>query len=53
MSTPTSLGDFVDRVAECEIQFTFGTFKAKERKVKFEFDQNRLSQVFDEVRRDL
>lgn len=42
------IGDFVDRVYEFEIEFTFGKLKSKERRVKFEFNQTRLAQILPE-----
>lgn len=39
------IGDFIDRVYEFEIKFSFGTMYSKERKIKFEFDTSKLTQV--------
>lgn len=39
------IGDYVDRVYEFEIEFSFGTLRSKERKIKFEFNQSRLDEV--------
>lgn len=39
------IGDFIDRGYEIEIPFTFGTLYAKEKRVKFEFNQARLLEV--------
>jgi hypothetical protein len=44
------IGDFVDRMYEFEIAFSFGTLKCKERKVRFDFNQNRLIQVTQALR---
>ena len=43
--TIKKIGDFIDRGYEIEIPFTFGTLYAKERRVKFEFNQSRLLEV--------
>lgn len=42
------IGDFVDRVAEFRIDFTFGTLKSKEREIKFEFNYGRIQQILPE-----
>ena len=42
------IGDFVDRSYEFEVEFSFGTFKSKEKKVKFEFNQSRLAAILPE-----
>jgi len=39
------IGDFIYRGYEIEIPFTFGTLTSKERRVKFEFNQQRLQEV--------
>lgn len=39
------IGDFIYRGYEIEIPFTFGTLTSKERRVKFEFNQQRLQDV--------
>lgn len=43
--TIKKIGDFIDRGYEIEIAFTFGTLSAKDRRVKFEFNQSRLLEV--------
>jgi hypothetical protein len=48
------IGDFVDRVYEFEVDFTFGTLKSKERRVKFTFNNKRLNEILPEsMTRDL
>lgn len=39
------IGDFIFRGYEIEIKFSFGVLRSKERRVKFEFNQQRLQQV--------
>jgi len=39
------IGEFIYRGYEIEISFTFGTLISKERRVKFEFNQQRLQDV--------
>ncbi len=39
------IGDFVSRGYQVEIEFTFGTLSAKENRVKFSFNQQRLIDV--------
>eukprot|EP01032_Pedospumella_encystans_P030894 gene30894-34867_t len=39
------IGEFIDRGYEIEIPFTFGTLTAKDRRVKFEFNQSRLLEI--------
>lgn len=39
------IGDFIHRGYELEIHFSFGTLRAKDRRLKFEFNQARLQQV--------
>jgi hypothetical protein len=39
------IGQFFDRCYEFEIEFSFGTLKSKERRIKFEFNQGRISEV--------
>lgn len=41
-------GDYLDRIYEIEIQFSFGTLFAKDRRVRFEFDHGRLLQILPE-----
>lgn len=43
--TMKKIGEFIDRGYEIEIPFTFGTLTAKDRRVKFEFNQSRLLEV--------
>jgi hypothetical protein len=42
------IGDKVEKSLEFEIEFTFGTLKSRERKVRFEFNQTRLMQLLPE-----
>ena len=42
------IGDFVDRSYEFEVEFSFGTLKSKEKKVRFEFNQSRLAAILPE-----
>ena len=42
------IGDFIDRSAEFEVEFSFGVFRSKERQVKFEFNQSRLAAILPE-----
>ncbi|KAJ1411332.1 hypothetical protein B484DRAFT_435632 [Ochromonadaceae sp. CCMP2298] len=46
--TVKKIGDFIDRGYEVDIAFTFGRLQAKERRVKFTFDQTRLQQILPE-----
>mmetsp|Transcript_1794 Transcript_1794/g.2818 ORF Transcript_1794/g.2818 Transcript_1794/m.2818 type:complete len:555 (-) Transcript_1794:165-1829(-) len=39
------IGDYIDRIYEIEIQFSFGVLRSKERRIKFEFDNSRLMQI--------
>ena len=39
------IGDFVDRMYEFELPFSIGTLRCKERKVKFDFNLARLTEV--------
>lgn len=39
------IGDYVDRIIEIEIEFSFGVLRCKERRVTFEFDNARLRQI--------
>lgn len=39
------IGDYVDRIYEIEIEFSFGVMRSKERRVTFEFDNARLRQI--------
>ena len=39
------IGEYVDRFCEFAIPFSFGTWKCKERRVKFEFNFARLAEV--------
>mmetsp|Transcript_24746 Transcript_24746/g.41847 ORF Transcript_24746/g.41847 Transcript_24746/m.41847 type:complete len:562 (+) Transcript_24746:125-1810(+) len=39
------IGDYVDRIYEVEIEFSFGILRSKERRVTFEFDNGRLRQI--------
>lgn len=39
------IGDFIDRVYEFEIDFSFGILKSKNRRVKFDFNSKRLRKV--------
>ena len=43
------IGDFVDRMYEFDIGFSVGTLRCKDRRVKFEFNLARLTQVPSEV----
>ena len=45
------IGDYVDRSYDFEIEFSFGTLKSRERKVRFEFNQTRLAQILPESMR--
>jgi hypothetical protein len=42
------IGDYIDRIYEVEIEFTFGVLRCKERRVRFEFDNSRLMQILPE-----
>lgn len=42
------IGDFVDRSYDFEVEFSFGTLKSKEKKVRFEFNQSRLAAILPE-----
>jgi hypothetical protein len=42
------MGDYIDRIYEIEIAFTFGVLRSKERRYKFEFDNARLMQILPE-----
>jgi hypothetical protein len=39
------IGDFIQRGYQLEIEFTFGILTAKENRVKFTFNQQRLLEV--------
>ena len=39
------IGEYVDRFCEFDIEFTFGTWKCKERRVRFEFNYAHLAEV--------
>ena len=39
------IGDYIDRIYEFEIEFSFGVLRSKERRVTFEFDNGRLRQI--------
>lgn len=39
------IGDYIDRIYEIEIQFSFGALRSKERRITFEFDNARLRQI--------
>ena len=39
------IGDYIDRIYEVEIEFSFGVFRSKERRITFEFDNARLRQI--------
>jgi hypothetical protein len=43
------IGDFVYRGYDLEIEFSFGKLIAKDKKVKFEFNQSRLAQMLPEA----
>jgi len=42
------IGDFVYRGYDMEIEFSFGTLYAKEKKIKFEFNQSKLASILPE-----
>ena len=42
------IGEFVEKNYEFEIEWSFGALKCKERKVRFEFNQGRLSSILPE-----
>lgn len=42
------IGDYVDKNYEFEVEFSFGTLRCKERKVRFDFNQGRLSAILPE-----
>lgn len=42
------IGEFVDRVYEFRIDFTFGSLRSKERVVRFEFNMARMQQIMPE-----
>lgn len=42
------IGDYIDRIYEIEIAFSFGVLYSKERRIRFEFDTNRLVQILPE-----
>ena len=42
------IGDFIDRSAEFEVEFSFGLLRSKERQVKFDFNQSRLAAILPE-----
>ena len=42
------IGDYIDRIYEIEIAFSFGVLYSKERRLKFEFDNARLMQILPE-----
>ena len=39
------IGDYIDRIVEVEVEFSFGILRCKERRVTFEFDNSRLRQI--------
>lgn len=39
------IGDYIDRIYEIEIEFSFGVLRSKERRITFEFDNARLRQI--------
>jgi hypothetical protein len=45
------IGDFVDKNFEFDVEFSFGILKCKEKKVRFEFNQARLSAILPETLR--
>ncbi len=47
------IGEYVDRSYEFEIGFTFGILLSKERRIRFDFDYLRLTQVFISTNNDL
>ena len=42
------IGDSIARGQDVYIEFSFGIFRSKERKIRFEFNQNRLMQILPE-----
>ena len=42
------IGDCIARGQDVYIEFSFGIFRSKERKIRFEFNQNRLMQILPE-----
>lgn len=47
------IGFMVDRGIDFDIKFSFGTLHCKERRLKFDFDQNRIQQVHHKPAFDL
>lgn len=45
------IGDYVDRMVEFEIPFSIGVLRSRQRKVKFEFNLGRLSEILPETLR--
>jgi hypothetical protein len=43
------IGDYVDRSYEFEIEFSFGTLLSKERRIRFDFNFLRLTQILPET----
>jgi hypothetical protein len=43
------IGDYLDRIYEIEINFSFGILFSKERRIRFEFDQMRLLQILPDT----
>lgn len=42
------IGEYVDRVYEFDIDFTFGELRSKERRIKFIFNNHRLAEILPE-----